>query len=248
MSQALQADSLDAQSKLAAYCRSGKEQNLPGITPNRLHHYRRLVFNVVKDALRSTYPLTHNMLTGKQWENLCHEFFEQHPCQDPQVWKMPYELIAYLDSRDHELKQEYPHLVTLLLFEWKELEYYMMPDREQPAFMSADMWKDPWALNAEAEVMTLDYPVHLKNARFISRTDCGHYFCLIFRQPVTGKIMFMDLSPFFAWMLATMMVEPISMEDIFPVMQSEFGIPSKDFIIQHTTPFHQKLAMDGFLL
>lgn len=248
MSQALHAETHEAQSKLAAFCRSGREQHLPGLTPGRVHHYRRLVFNVVKDALGSSYPLTVNLLTAKEWENLCHEFFERHDCRDPQVWKMPYELVEYLETRDHELKDKYPHLMTLLLFEWKEVEYYMMPDRKQPAPGGGDIWNDPWTLNAEAEIMTLDYPVHLKNARFITRTDQGKYFCLIFRQCDTGKVKFMNLSPFFAWLLATMMAEPASLAELFPVIQSQFGIGEKDFLLQNITPFRRKLLQDGFLL
>lgn len=248
MSPALYTETHEVQSKLAAFCRSGREQQLPGVTPGRLHHYRRLVFNVVMDALGSSYPLAVNLLTAKEWENLCHEFFEVHDCRDPQVWKMPYELVEYLENRDHVLKEKYPHLMTLLLFEWKEVEYYMMPDRQQPAPAGKDILKDEWTLNAEAEIMTLPYPVHLKNARFITRTDQGQYFCLIFRQRETGKVKFMNLSSFFAWLLATIMAGPVSLEELFPVIQSQFGIGEKDFLIQNITPFHKKLVEDGFLL
>lgn len=248
MSTALHTETYQEQSKLAGYCRSGKTPEIKGVTPNRLHHYRRLVYNVVKDALASSYPLAVNLLNEKEWENLCQEFFENHACQDPQVWKMPFELIGYLEPLDHPLKNKYPHLMTLLLFEWKEVEYYMMPDRIQPSPSGTDIWSDAWALNAEAEVMTLEYPVHLKNARFISRTDSGQYFCLIFRQPVTGKVKFMNLSPFFAWLLAAMMANATAPEELFPVIQNQFGISDKDFLLQNISPLYQKLKQDGFLI
>ena len=35
---------------LAEYCRTGEYKPLPGITANRVEHYRRLVFNVVKNT------------------------------------------------------------------------------------------------------------------------------------------------------------------------------------------------------
>lgn len=248
MSQLLHAETKAEQGKLAAYCRDGKEPKIQGVTPNRLHHYRRLVYNVALEALSSTYPLTVNLLTEKEWSTLCHDFFEQHPCQDPQVWRMPFELIDYTETHAPELVQKYPLLLELLVFEWKEVEYYMMPDQSFPSASGTDPWNDTWALNPEAEIITLEYPLHMKNARFISPTDKGQYFCLIFRQPETFKVKFLNLSPFFAWMLASMMAEPASLSDLFPVIQSQFKLNDEQVLLQNVRPFYQKLLEDGMLV
>ena len=53
---------IEQQQLLAAYCRNGVDVEILGTTDGRLHNYRRLVFNVVRDALSSTYPLTYNLL------------------------------------------------------------------------------------------------------------------------------------------------------------------------------------------
>lgn len=245
MSQALHAETIEQQKRLAEYCRNGETPELDGITPNRIPEYRRLVFTIIEDALTRTYPLAVNLLSQKEWAVLCNDFFEFHPCRDPQVWKMPMELIEYVEETQTELNHKYPHLLELLRFEWKEVEYYMMPDLEFPPSAGDDIWNDYWALNPESEILTLSYPVHQKNARFISRTDEGQYFCLIFRQPNSGKVKFMNLSPFFAWMLATMLEEPCSLEELFPVIQSQFGISDKDFLIKQVRPFWEKLKEEG---
>lgn len=248
MSQLLRAETKEQQSGLAEYCRTGNEASLAGTTHGRLSHYRRLVTGVVDDVLKSSYPLTKNLLTEKEWENLCDDFFATHKCLDPQVWKMPFELIAYTESHQSALCNKYPHLLELLHFEWKEVEYYMMPDRTFPKKTGADIWSDIWALNPESEIMTLTYPVHMKNARFISRTDHGQFFCLIYRQPETGKVMFLNLSPFFAWLLATMMAETTSVKELFPIIQSQFGINEQGSLIINIRPFYDKLIKDGMLI
>lgn len=244
----MQADTRAIQAKMVGFCRDGKEPEIQGVTPDRLHHYRRLVFNVIKDALSSTYPLTVNLLTEKEWGSLCHDFFEQHACQDPQVWKMPFELISYTENHKPELCKKYPFLLELLLFEWKEVEYYMMEDLPFPKASGSDPWEDTWTLNPEAEIMTLEYPLHTKNARFVSLTDKGQYFCLIFRQPKTYKVKFMNLSPFFAWMLASMMAEPASLNDLFPVIRSQFGIEDEELLKSNVRPFYEKLVADGLVI
>ena len=75
MSQSLHIDTIEQQSLLAKFCRDGAEPSLEGITEGRLHNYRRLVFGVVREALSSTYPLTVNLLTNKEWSILIQEFF-----------------------------------------------------------------------------------------------------------------------------------------------------------------------------
>jgi uncharacterized protein len=248
MSQSLHADTIEQQSLLAKFCRDGVEPSLEGVTDGRLHNYRRLVFGVVREALSSTYPLTVNLLTNKEWSVLIQEFFETHNCQDPQVWKMPLELIEFTEKHQSSLTKKYPLLIELLNFEWKEVEYYMMPDEQFPEERTSDFFSDPWIFNPESEILTLSYPLHLKNARFISISDEGQYFCLIFRQPETFKVKFLNLSPFFAWLIATMQTEPISVAELSPVIAREFGITDVQQLKQNIEPFYKKLCLDGMIL
>ncbi len=247
MSTHLKPETYEQQSRLAAYCRNGEQPALDGITPNRIGHYRRLVFNVVKDALTRSYPLAVNLLEEEEWAILCNDFFEFHPCQDPQVWKMPEELISFVQQERAHLCEKYPHLLELLRFEWKEVEYYMMPDRDWPIASKTNEWQDAWSLNPESEVLSLEYPVHLKNARQISEEDHGSYYCLVFRHEQTGKVHFMNLSPFFAWLIATMLETPVSPKSLLPVIEAQFGISDEPMLREQISKFHQKLVSDRMI-
>ena len=49
------------QNLLADYCRTGTEpEGLIGINKENLHHYRRLVYNIVTDILETAYPITYS--------------------------------------------------------------------------------------------------------------------------------------------------------------------------------------------
>ncbi|MEQ9186418.1 MAG: DNA-binding domain-containing protein [Cryomorphaceae bacterium] len=238
----LRDDTHRQQSMLATYTRDGVEPDLQGLTSGRLHHYRRLVFNVVCEALSSTYPLTVNLLTQKEWGIVCHDFFEEHDCAHPQVWRMPKELIAFIEENKKDLIKKYPHLMDLLELEWLEAEYYMMNDKPFKEGISADPISEAWHLNPESEILGFDFPVHLKNARFISNTDRGQYFCLIHRQASTGKVKFMNLSPFLAWFIGTLKTdETITPSDLFPVISQQFGMSDTSLLSDQLKQFYTKL-------
>ena len=58
----------EIQKPLGEYCRTGVELKIPGVTPGRVHHYRRLVYNVVRDTLDTAYPITLCGTWGRAWE------------------------------------------------------------------------------------------------------------------------------------------------------------------------------------
>ena len=247
MSTMLKPETLSQQQKLADFCRSNVEPELIGTTDGRLKNYRRLVFSVVQDALGSSYPLSKNLLSTKEWDELCFNFFRDHRCQNPQVWRMPFELIDFTESTHSSLCEKYPWLLELMIFEWKEVEYYMMADLTFPIERSGDFWEDPWRVNPEMEIMALSYPLHMKNARFISRTDVGSYFCIIFRQPGTFKVKFMNVSPFFAWLIESMRLEPSKLRDLVPVMESQFNLTDIPAVKERIRPFFEKLLNEGMI-
>ena len=98
------------QSNLAAYCRTGKLPEIPGIISENVSQYRRLVYNVVDDMLQNAYPLTVDLFTKKEWDKTVNDFFTNHPCQSPQVWYMPKEFYNYLTEIKNPLLKKYPFL------------------------------------------------------------------------------------------------------------------------------------------
>lgn len=175
----------DQEKKFAGYCRTGNFVRLKKTTPNRLPHYRKLVFNVIDDTLQTAYPLTFGLLTKPEWKELVNDFFGTHNCQSYQVWKMPYELYQYVLNNRLSIKQKYPQLLNLLLFEWMEIEVFMMEDIETPSFKtSGQLITDDLILNPEHFLLATEYPVHYKKAKEISAADKSIYYILIFREQI----------------------------------------------------------------
>jgi len=191
----------EAQSSLAAYCRTGVDQPIPGVDRERVPHYRRLVLNIIEDNLQTAYPLTHDLLSPEEWEGVVTEFFSNHPCQTPQIWSMPNEFSEYLREVNHPLLKKYPFLEELLLFEWREIELYMSEDKQVVYSPHGDVNKNRLLLNPEHHLIPLSWPVHLMNASEIKAEDKGNFFLMLHRDPESGKIIFTNLSPAFVRMI-----------------------------------------------
>lgn len=212
----LREQTIENQNKLASYCRTGNLPEIPGIKEQHVHHYRRLVFNIVEDCLASSFPLAENLMTPKQWRKLVEEFFENHPCQSYQVWQMPEELIVYMEKVNHELFKKYPALQDLLYFEWMECYLYMMPDiKVTQNYISEINWELPLVLNPEIEVSMAQYPIHLRNAKYITLTHKGNYFYAGHRHPESGKVVFTNISNAVVLLIEKLSNTPIVFKDLF---------------------------------
>ena len=126
MNELLYKETIIQQSRLAMYCRTGDLLPIKGLTDNRVQTYRRLVYNVIDDTLQSAFPLTYDLLTTEEWDEIVNLFFSNHACQSTSVWKMPFEFYQFIENSAGELKEKYKFLAELLLFEWTEIEIYMI--------------------------------------------------------------------------------------------------------------------------
>lgn len=189
------------QNNLASFCKTNILKPIDGLTENRIHYYRRLIYGVIDDSLRSAYPLTENLLEENEWKFLVDEFVAKHKSQSPQIWQMPYEFYQFIESNEFGAKTKYPHLMDLLMFEWKEIELFMMEDQnDNNVKLSHDIFDHSQiVLNKEYEILKLSFPVHKKSPNSISMEDKSTYFALMFRAH--DKVQFFDLSPFFVWII-----------------------------------------------
>lgn len=239
------------QSKLAAFCRDRGPAPEQVVHPEHVKHYRRLVFNVVQESLTAAFPLTVDLLTAEEWESLVHEFFREHNCSSPQIWKMPGELVDFLAAKEHLLKIKYPHLLELLLFEWMEVEVYMMPDAEYSYSSTGDPEKDELVLNPEHHLLQLEFPVHLKNARHIHPVDKGNYYALLFRQAGTYKVQFMNINMAHVRLLALLSDKPQSAEELVQNLSTTDSTKEqqdtlREGILKFIAVAHEKGLIPGF--
>lgn len=236
------------QSALASYCRTGKYKAIPGVIEENVVQYRRLVYNVVEDTLQSAYPLTYELLSAKEWKSLVNLFFTDHACSSPQVWYMPKELYEFVVETKHPLTKKYPFLPELLWFEWLEVELYMMEDKPVEFISQGDFIKDMLVLNPEHHLQHFTFPVHVKNAKFISLSDKGNYFLEMHRHPQTGSISFMDLSPAFVRMIELLDEQPLHMGEVLEKACNELQVEVTKPIVNATVAFLERALENKLIL
>lgn len=238
----------DIQENLGSYCKTGLEQDIPGITTNRVHHYRRLVFNAVKNTLEQAYPISLQVLGEEEFEKMIHEFFSNHDCKTPQIWKLPGEFYEYALKEDFSTKYDYPWLNDMLLFEWIEIEVHTMPDANQSKFKEIkDLLNDKLIINKEHRLIKLEYPVHLKTADHLEENK-GNYFVLISRDPIEGKVLFFNLSILHTWVFERIITENISVSSLFNEIYEIFGIDSETVLVQNLNAFLKELQNKAVVL
>lgn len=240
---------LDNQLKLADYCRTGETQDIEGLTPNRVHHYRRLIFNIALDTLSTAFPITLKLLGQEQWEMVIEKFYAESKCTSPYVWKMPEDFYEFFKTQASQspLIKVYPFLFDLLYFELVELNMYMMEDEILPhCNKEGHLEQDKIVVHPESKVILLEYPVHIKAPETITANDKGQYYCLCFREPTERKILFFDLSAYLAFVIEQLF-QKRDLNSITEEASASLGVDKKT-LVQNTLPFLENLVSKGFIM
>jgi uncharacterized protein len=239
------------QSQLAQYCRSGQDVESIAAPADRLNHYRRLVYNVTYGILVQAYPITYNLLPSESWKTMVDSFVANHPCVDPQVWKMPRELIDFVAKTGYQTYNAPEFLEDLLKFEWMEIAVYSMPDVEVPAFEVIDDLKfNALCFNPHHQILEIQYPVH-QLSKLKPEEHKGQYFILSFRHN-SGKVHFVSLSALQAIMIDTLIQNPgVSVLEVLELLALEqhisLSINTKIEILELLTFLHTKSFVLGKL-
>jgi len=246
----LHEDTARIQEDLGKFCRTGVESHIPGVTPGRLYHYRRLVNNVVRDSLDSAFPISLAAMGEEAWDLLVQDFFSNGLPAAPQVWKLPFEFYSYHASLETGSQLQKPYLDDLLYFEWMEIEVYNMPNRIFPSFISeGDMLEDPMVFNPEYEIVRLEYPVHMHPAEEAAGLK-GEYYVLIFRAPDTGYVQFLNLSALNTYIVTRMAEEELPVGhlkgDISRATGIDSGLYLDEVLQQFITDLMDKQLILGF--
>jgi uncharacterized protein len=234
-------------SSFANYCRTGKLENIPGIKKDNITEYRRLVYNVIDDTLQSAYPLTHDLLTKKEWDATVNDFLTNHPCQSPQVWYMPKEFYLYVAGTNNSLLKKYPFLEELLSFEWMETELFMMDDIKVNVNNNGSVVSDRLVINPEHRLVSFAYPVHNKKAKDITDTDKRNYF-VVGHRDIEGNVIFSDLAPALVRMLEYLNEKPSSLKELIQQLQSEFSIALTEADQQMITSFFENAYQQKLII
>lgn len=238
----------ELQSRLADYCRTGELTLTTEVNQKHVRHYRRLVYNIIDDILESAFPVFFDHASDELWDGMVHEFFSRHNCQTPQVWKLPGEFYEFACKENWKEKHQIPFLEDLLLFEWIEMDIHTMKDEEFPQYrIEGDFKKDVIALNPEYRIVSTTYPVHTMAPAQLTEQTKGQYFILIFRQPETGSVQFLDIS-----VLHALTIEKIeegkSLPELIEELHAMLNFPDKKEAEKHLLLFLSDLQKKGFML
>lgn len=220
--------SLQYQSALARYCRTGVLEPIPGVNSRHVKQYRRLVYNVIDDMLSNAFPLTVQLLPSTVWNHWVQMFVESHACQSPQVWYMPREFFTFLQERPARWQATYPFLAELLWFEWVEIELFMMEDQAMPTFTETHLTTEALILNPAHQWLQFEYPVFNKNAADITENDRGRYAVIAHRNG-TGDVVFTEVSVALSWMLEQLNKNARSIESLFALWEETWQSPLESF-------------------
>lgn len=202
------------QTDLGLYCRTGLNQPKTSIQEHTFH-YRRLVYNVIKDTLKNAFPLTRKLIGKERWKKSVAHFFENHKCQTPQVWMLPKEFCDYYTENSFPFKKEFPFIKELLQYEWLEIEVFMMEDVPIEKYKSeSSCFTDILIPNPEIKILPLQYPIHIKKIKQITEEDKSQYFVTIHRDYNTKQVKFNDLSYPFVEMLIQINEEDTTINDL----------------------------------
>ena len=203
---------LKQQQSLAQFCRTGENEPVTSNQENTAH-YRRLVFNIILDNLTNAYPLTVNLLSEEDWEAAVDYFFKNHACSTAQIWKLPLEFYEFYKENNYPTLHQYPFINELLMFEWIEIEVFMMEDINQANFKDeGDIFQDIFVPNEEIMIQALEYPIHIKNAQEIVEADKSNYFVAVHREYESKQVKFNNLSYPFVEMLVAINENEVNFE------------------------------------
>ncbi|MFN3196294.1 MAG: DUF2063 domain-containing protein [Chlorobiota bacterium] len=243
----LKTETKELQSKLAEFCKTGEMIELKGAKHDRLHHYRRLTYNILKDSLSTAYPIAKKTLSENEWKEMIDSYYKEHKMQSPQVWKMPEEFYYYCVNKDYQTKFERPYLNELLFFEWVEIDLHTQEDELIPKFREeGDMLEDRIVMTPEHHLLSFEYPIHKMRGNELLDNK-GNYFVLMFRKTDTGGVKFINISSFFALLLQNLIDGEGLLEESTGKTAETFGV-DKDKALQHSIPFINDLFLQGFMI
>lgn len=214
----MQTDTYQLQDELVRYCRTGENEPITTKQENTFH-YRRLVYNVVRDTIKKANPLFIELFGKEKFESAVKHFFAEHKCQTAQVWKLPKEFCEYYSANPLPFEHDCAFVTELLLFEWTEVEIFMMEDEESvPYVETGNKEKDFLVSNPEIRIIPLSFPIHKMKVSEITESDRGQYFVIFVRHPETKKVKYYDISLALAEILVRINDEPTKFEDLKSIL------------------------------
>lgn len=239
-----------AYSGLANFCKTGNVETIQNIElrTDRIHHYRRLVFNITNNTLKHAFPLTHKTCKTEQWDMLVNDFFLYKNDFEYRVWMMPKVFYTFVEENNYAEKLAIPFLNDLLLFEWIEIELQTMPDEEIPQFSAIkDLWNEPLILNPEYRLIQFSFPVFTKPSLELFNEIAANYFLFAYREIESRQVKFMNITSLYAFIIEQI-DDNYTLTEICNAYQTIFSLVDVDSIKKDIISFIEKLIKKEIIL
>lgn len=229
-------DTEHIQHSLADYCKSGELIEIQGAKTDRLHNYRRLIYNIIDDAIESAYPIAKSYINEVHWETMIDEFILEHKCQHPQIMRMPGEFIDFIEEKGYSKKYNLPFLSDLLNFEWVEVIVHTMKDVKIQEFNTkGDFSNSRLVFSPYIELLQLEYPIHQLRKTDIESAK-GNYFILVYRQE-NGTVQYLELNQLTFFIVSTMTEDNCSLKDAIEPFTNDLEAETKNNFILNAQQF-----------
>lgn len=244
----LSEETYSLQKEFVEMCRTGDFSQIKGSRLEALQTYRRLVYSNIEANLCKAYPITKELLTQKEWEGLIQAFFASYPIRSPHLWEMPKDLFLWLQKEDHPLTETYPFLCDLLYFEWLEIEFFVMPDKDSPpSCLKGHLIEDLLVFNPEHQIFSFSYPVFKENIR--EAVSCeGHYFLLVYRTQSKKDVRYFELSPLYVFLWEEMKNKGLTVAEGVKEAGIHFPQIDEKRLLPSAIDFFQKLLEEEAVL
>lgn len=243
----LKQETKQIQQDLGDYCKLNHNDDIKGAKKDRLHHYRRLIYNIIDDALESAYPISRKQLNEVQWKQLVDEFVKEHPCQNPQLYLMPGELIHFASKKDYATQFNIPYLIDMLNFEWVEVIVHAMKDVELDVYeKEGDFLNNTIYFTPYFQLTSLNYPIHKLKETAIENHKAA-YFLLVYRQP-NGTVQYTELNNVTAHIINDMYTNDKTLLEALAPLIAGKEEEVKQSIINQSLEFINQLKALGVVL
>lgn len=234
------------QRQLANFAMSKTDEVIPGTSEERLIHYRQMIYNIVNGSLKSVYPIAHNLLLDTHWNIIVSDFIAKHNCEEPQLLKMPFELIAFVEKEDYASRFEIPYLVDLLAFEWVEMEIHDRADVEDITCISdGDFVNDALVYSPYFQMITMEYPIHQLKTHVIESLK-GQYFLMVYRDEIC-EVNYFSMSQFSYLLLSEMIIRGSSLLSVLDPLIKDQSPEQKEAILNEALNYIKQLYKIGIV-
>lgn len=186
----------------------------------RYQVYRELVTERMVQTVQNISPVARAILSEKEWWQILWAFLKKSRPQSEILRELAWELSQFLKAKPHPLKKKYPYLGELLEYEYLEIAMRFAPEDSGKAL------RGKLRLNPAHALADYRWPVHFisEDFRDPKKLPQGRYHLLLWREPETLEVKFMEVNPLVAALIRRLEKAPAKPEAALRAVARQSGL------------------------